>query len=516
MAVFYQTYRPLKFADVIGQSAIVRVLVNASKNGQLAHAYLFTGSRGVGKTTLARIVAKSANCTKLKSGEPCGKCEICKAIANGSFLDVIEIDAASHTGVDNVRELIEHTQFKPTRGSMKVFIIDEVHMLSKAAFNALLKTLEEPPEHAMFILATTDIEKVPETIISRTQRLDFRKISSVDIIQHLNSVIKQEQLTLPQGAIELIAENAEGGMRDALSLLGVATSLGPEATIDEVRTLLGITPLQVIRRLISLIGDRNTTTLPSYFAEQAQLGTDFFVLNRNLLECLRELLVDHISNPNQEFKDDLSSKFTLPQLLTVIRLFLRSYKEIGQAPSADLPVLLAAIEAANSLGLSQATSRPATSQAPELKPSVVGMSDDAKSFNRPVAEQPSGHNNTSQNKQVVNEPVDDVTIEEFNVWWPDVISGIRSFNGPLATLLKNSPVSDVSNGIIKVAVKYLFHKENLESVKNNEIIRTQILALTGKKLVLKAVILKTDSNSESDSVAALGDALQMFGGELVE
>ncbi|MCX6797133.1 MAG: DNA polymerase III subunit gamma/tau, partial [Candidatus Doudnabacteria bacterium] len=181
MAVLYRKYRPQIFADVVNQKYIIQTLKNQVALGQISHAYLFTGSRGVGKTTVARIMAKAVNCLSKKGGEPCDVCEICKQVTAGNFLDLIEIDAASNTGVDNIRELIEHIKFSPSAGKYKVFIIDEVHMLSKGAFNALLKTLEEPPEHAIFILATTEAGKVPATIISRTQKFDFKALSEADI-----------------------------------------------------------------------------------------------------------------------------------------------------------------------------------------------------------------------------------------------------------------------------------------------------------------------------------------------
>lgn len=523
MAVFYQTYRPLKFADVVGQEAIVRVLLNAAKHQQLAHAYLFTGSRGVGKTTLARIVAKSANCPKAKNGEPCGKCDICTAITAGSFLDVVEIDAASHTGVDHVRELIEHTQFKPSRGAMKVFIIDEVHMLSKAAFNALLKTLEEPPAHAMFILATTDIEKVPETIISRTQRLDFRRISQPEIISRLKSVVKSEHLTLPAGTIELIAENAEGGMRDALSLLGVAASLGEGATLDEVRTLLGVTPLRVVRELIGLISQNQSPSIPDFFTQQEQLGIDFLIFNKGVLECLRGLLVDHIAHPDGHYNDELSAGFSLSQLLFTIRLFLRAHKDIAHSPTAELPVLLAAIEAATGM-TATATERP-VSPGPVTRSTADVAGSEPSALPKPATS--TGRSDRSRTtltkatdvrtfeEVLPSDLADKVVLEELQQWWPEVIAKVKATNGPLATLLKNSPIESVDRGVIYITVKYLFHKENVENLKNAEFIKDQIQAVSGKRLLVRASINRTTEDS-ADSVAALGDALKMFGGELVE
>jgi len=186
--VLYRKYRPLNFAEVINQDVVKTILQNALTEGRVSHAYLFTGPRGVGKTTIARILAKAVNCQKQTTGEPCTKCNNCQMVQEGRFLDLIEIDAASYTGVDNIRDIIDHTRFAPSTGKFKVFIVDEVHMLSKSAFNALLKTLEEPPAHAMFILATTEIHKVPATIISRTQRFDFKSAAHTDILEYLERV----------------------------------------------------------------------------------------------------------------------------------------------------------------------------------------------------------------------------------------------------------------------------------------------------------------------------------------
>ncbi len=515
MAVLYQKLRPQRFAEVIGQGPIVRTLQNAAAAGQLAHAYLLTGGRGLGKTTIARIIAKAANCPNLKAGEPDATCEICTAIADGNFLDVIEIDAASHTGVDNVRELIEHVQFKPSRGKIKVFIIDEVHMLSKAAFNALLKTLEEPPEHAMFILATTDLNKVPETIISRTQKFDFRRISPQDLTEALNKAVKEEKLKLPDGTIQAIVENAEGGMRDALSLLDTAASLGKGATTEEVRALLGLTPMAVVEELISHIADHKSEAIPGFFADQVSRGQDFTIFNRSVLEYLRQLLITKLTGQNGSLPDQTEAlkahaeKFTVAELLRVIRLFLRSYKEISSSPSAELPLLLAAVEA--SIGASSAP-RPAPVAAAAVKPIEPLQAvfvQEVKSAPIMVAEE-------------VSEEFDrEVTRDQVVEWWPAIVADVKAINSPLATLLKNSPIVSVSSGVLTISVKYLFHKENLDNLKNQSLIQTSIKKVCGKNLVFKCVINKGEQTQASEpematTVDALGDALKLFGGELVE
>ncbi|EKE18522.1 MAG: hypothetical protein ACD_9C00308G0001, partial [uncultured bacterium] len=241
----YRKYRPLTFSDVIGQGHIVQTLSNAILNNRVGHAYLFTGPRGTGKTTMARIFARAVNCQNPKGADPCLECDVCKNITQGMSLDIFEIDAASNTGVDNIRELRENVKFPPSQAKFKVYIIDEVHMLSTGAFNALLKTLEEPPAHVIFILATTEIHKVPETIISRCQRYDFTRLSLEHIIEKLSTIAKNENVSIEKNALEMIAIASEGGMRDAESLLSQVMALeDKKITAKEVEEILGTTQRQ--------------------------------------------------------------------------------------------------------------------------------------------------------------------------------------------------------------------------------------------------------------------------------
>lgn len=260
--VLARKWRPKKFADLVGQQNTVTVLQNIISSGRLHHAYLLTGTRGVGKTTIARIIAKALNCLSPENSEPCGSCENCQQIDRGRYVDVIEIDAASNTGVDNIREVLENAQYAPTSGKYKIYIIDEVHMLSKSAFNAMLKTLEEPPAHVVFILATTDVQKVPITILSRCLQLKLRNLSAAEIEQHLRYVLEQEQVGAESAALELLAQAANGSMRDALSLTDQAIAFS-NANITEVitRQMLGISDNSSIIEILTAIQKADSVNL---------------------------------------------------------------------------------------------------------------------------------------------------------------------------------------------------------------------------------------------------------------
>src|SRR6187551_3531619 len=262
--VLARKYRSRDFDELVGQEHIARTLKKAIESGRIAHAYLFCGTRGTGKTSTARILAKCLNCesTGAPTATPCGKCESCQAIARGEDMDVIEIDAASNTGVDNVRDVISNAQYRPARSRFKVYIIDETHMLSKAAFNAPLKTMEEPPEHVKFILATTEAEKVLQTILSRCQRYDFRNIPTKEIAAHLKEITKKEKIQADEDALLLVAKAGAGSMRDSLSLLDRLLSIGEKKlTADMIEQLLGLPKAQLLFDLAQAIGEGDTKSV---------------------------------------------------------------------------------------------------------------------------------------------------------------------------------------------------------------------------------------------------------------
>src|SRR5919206_585888 len=288
----YRRYRSQTFGELIGQEHIVQTLRNALAEGRIAHAYLFTGPRGVGKTTVARLLAKAVNCTAAQELRPCGECDSCRAIAEGRAVDVIEMDAASHTSVDDAREIIERVQFRPTSGTYKVYIIDEAHMLSMAAFNALLKTLEEPPGHALFILATTESHKVPATILSRCQRFTFNHHSIASIAAHLQQIAANEQFTLEPGVAEALARAATGSMRDALSLLDQLMAYGGTTIrLEQVHNLLGATEAQEVIALVDALIRADLSAALRAVAGVAEQGADLRQFARDVVERLRALML---------------------------------------------------------------------------------------------------------------------------------------------------------------------------------------------------------------------------------
>ena len=287
----YRKWRPQRFEDVVGQRAIVTALKNQITAGRVGHAYLFTGVRGTGKTTCAKIFAKAVNCLHPEGGDPCGKCEICKGIDNGSLLDVVEMDAASNNGVDNIRDLRDETAYTPSQCTYKVYIIDEVHMLSTAAFNALLKTLEEPPAHVIFILATTEIQKVPATILSRCQRYDFTRIGPEDIARRVEYIAGEEKLELTSDGAELIARLADGALRDALSILDTCAGVTAKIDADVVRRMAGVTDRSYLFHISDALEAQDAAAALAQLAQLRQQSVDVKRLTEELIAHYRALML---------------------------------------------------------------------------------------------------------------------------------------------------------------------------------------------------------------------------------
>jgi len=289
--VLYRKYRPKSFSEIVGQDHVKKVLTNALKMGRVAHAYIFAGPRGTGKTTTARILAKSLNCESRKDAEPCNRCQSCLAIDEGAFMDVVELDAASNRGIDEIRRIREAAGYRPIEGKYKVYIIDEVHMLTKEAFNALLKTLEEPPEHVVFVLATTNLEKVPPTIVSRCQVLEFKNLPENLIFERLKEVSSKERMEIEEDALRFLARRAEGGMRDALTLLEQVWkfSAGGKIALEDVEKALGLIPLDLVRKYVLSIIEGKLEEVLKVVDEVYYSGKDLELL---LQEAVKDILDD--------------------------------------------------------------------------------------------------------------------------------------------------------------------------------------------------------------------------------
>jgi DNA polymerase III subunit gamma/tau len=357
--VLYRKYRPQAFGEVIGQEHVVKTLTNSIKGNNISHAYLFSGPRGSGKTTIARLFAKAINCSSPTNGfEPCNKCSSCLEIMAGNSMDLVEIDAASHTGVDDVRQLIEGIKFSPVKSKYKIFIIDECHQLSKAASNALLKTLEEPPAHAIFILATTESHKMIPTILSRCQKFDFKRLQVPEIIKKLEFISKKENVKFDSSALSLIALNSRGSFRDAESLLDECMSFSGEKGLiktEDIKELLGIVEIGEISRFVDCLVSKNTKDAIMSLNFMVDNGVDLQEFTKTLVFYLRQQLLLKI-NPNflnlqnsglssQELEKMKSQVAALAQkdVQNMLELFIDAENKIKYSAVAQLPLELAVI-----------------------------------------------------------------------------------------------------------------------------------------------------------------------------
>jgi DNA polymerase-3 subunit gamma/tau len=357
--VLYRKYRPKDFSEVIGQEHVVQTLTNAISSGMISHAYLFSGPKGSGKTTIARLFAKAVNCENRKDHEPCNKCFSCLEINQGKAMDLIEIDAASHRGIDEIRALKEGIRFVPTRSKYKVYIIDESHQITREAANALLKTLEEPPSHAIFVLATTEVHKMIPTIVSRCQRFDFRRLTLPEILKRLEILSKKEGLKTEKAALELIALNSGGSLRDAESLLDQVITFsgkGKESKKDDIKKLLGIADTALLGQFFDFIAKKQAPQAVQFLQDSMEQGLDLQEFTKQFINYLRQGLIlkinPDLANPiisglGQEEKEKLQSQvanFQEKEIQNILNLFLEAENKIKYSSIPQLPLELAIIE----------------------------------------------------------------------------------------------------------------------------------------------------------------------------
>lgn len=335
----YRKYRPLRFEDLLGQESIVKILKESARRGDFGHAYLFAGPRGTGKTTTARLIAKTSNCTKRhedksfrKKGEPCNECDVCKKINKGQNLDIIEIDAASNRGIDEIRNLKENIKAPPSSSEYKVFIIDEAHMLTKSAFNALLKTLEEPPSYAIIILATTEADKIPSTITSRTQQFFFKRVPVKKVVDKLKQIAKKEDIDVSDEALEIIASSAEGSFRDAESLLDQLTTMeDKEITVEEVEDMIGKVSFDKVSKVVGDLLSNNTNKALERISKIEESGQNLTQFTKDLIRYIRRVAVlANSESMKKEFKKELIDDH-LNKLKTHSEMFKESHIELLKA-----------------------------------------------------------------------------------------------------------------------------------------------------------------------------------------
>ncbi len=498
----YRKYRPQRFGQVVGQNHIKVTLQNELVADRFAHAYLFTGPRGVGKTTLARILAKALNCLQPGAdGEPDGTCAACQELQRGQSLDLIEIDAASHTGVENVRsQIIENARFSPTRWKYKVFIIDEVHMLSLSAFNALLKTLEEPPAHALFILATTEVHKVPETIVSRCQRFDFRPLPKEDIIERLRTVVEQEGMQVEDDVFALIARHARGSLRDAESALGQILTLS-EGTItrEQAALVLPRTNAVAVQALFGALVRRDATESIRIVNEVTAGGVALPQFVQDMQECIRTGLLQKVASQldifsTLTFDKDEEEQFaarvqeaTQEQLEKMLRVFLDLDMTLRQSMLPQLPIELAV------LGLTvtgadmvppSAMARPLPQQ-PAQRPPARSPADPAAEQTTPAAD-PAAPPPTPASQASAS--ASDLSLETVSARWQDVLAALQKKNQSLRLTCNVAVPLAVQENTVTLGVGYEFHRERIDDVRNRVIIESVLSEVFSMPVLVRAVV----------------------------
>ena len=545
MATLYRKYRPEHWSDVSGQPHIVTTLTNAIAGNLVAHAYLFTGPRGTGKTSVARLFAKSINCTDHQGGkEPCETCVNCRAFSEGRAFDIIEIDGASNNGVENIRELRETVKLPPAIGTKKIYIIDEAHMLSSGAWNALLKTLEEPPEHAIFILATTELHKIPATISSRCQRFDFGRFSVSVIIEKLSRIAESEHVTVDTDALEMIALAAEGGMRDAESLLSQVIALEDKhITGAETATILGITERKTVVDFVSALGSRDLDSAILTLESLVKKGIDFRSFTGTLTHFLHEILFRKLgdaaknslvssSSEDAATLTELSEKFSFADLARLMELIHHARAEVRHAALQQVPLEIATLaflfpeDIAEAMQPSRSESEtprtsPSRKEIPKESPKADDTpkeqpeSDSAKESIKSLKASPSlpaVEPSAKEESSETTAPNSSLTVADIRSKWNTFLEEIKRQNASLSLALSGSEPGKLEGDSIGVSVRHAFLKERLEKPKSRLTVGEVLATIFGTPLRLTVDVVPEEP-TPADPI--LDSAVNILGGRVV-
>ena len=500
----YRKWRPMTFDDVISQQHITDTLKNQIKSGKTAHAYLFTGSRGTGKTTCARILAKAVNCPNMKDGNPCLECDICRDAENGSLTDIIEIDAASNNGVDDIRDLRDGAVYTPERGSHKIYIIDEVHMLSTSAFNALLKIMEEPPPYIMFILATTEIHKVPATIASRCQRYDFRRIRPQDIASRLEYIAQQENLNLTSDGAFLIAKLADGGMRDAVSLLDQCSVCSEIIDAETVSNAGGIAGRDYLYEILDAIADKNTAKALSVTGNLYDMSKDLTRLCEELITQLRNIMLIQVSPKTAEslivcMPDELeklnvlSKKISLEEVMNELSALQKCRENMSRVMNRRVEFEMTLIKLCGNKNNSPETidNSEFYDKIKQLENKINSIS--AGNISAPVKKQSPPDVLTANNPVRDTEPIPNVDIKNIKQEdmivcskWNEIVEELKNIKPDLAGTLDGSYALTAGN-VIFITSKNRMFVHVFKNFKENAIaLSNAINTVLGQRYIIKA------------------------------
>lgn len=512
----YRKFRPDNFADVKGQDHIVATLKNQIKAGRIGHAYLFTGTRGTGKTTVAKLFAKTVNCENPVDGNPCNQCSMCKAIAAGTAMNVIEIDAASNNGVDNVREIVDEVRYSPTEGKYKVYIIDEVHMLSIGAFNALLKTIEEPPSYVIFILATTEVHKIPVTILSRCQRYDFKRISIDVITDRLAELMEKENIEVEEKALRYIARIGDGSLRDSLSLLDQCISfyLGQKLTYDKVLDVLGAVDTQIFARLIGHIRQQDVASCIRLLEEMENSGrelgqfcVDFVWYLRNLLllkttDNVMDLVIE-VSSENLALLQKEAQEMDELDLIRYIRIFSELTNQIRYAPRKRVLIEVALIKLCRpqmEQGMDSMLERLRILEE-KLEKGVVTIDEGnvPKSVSAPEA--------TVKKPAILPQALPD-DLKELVAKWKNIVAQIGRKAPALQMVLNDATLSIDDNQGLVIVVTDELDKNLIERENHMELIKDTLASMINKQVQITTRYLNPEQES-LDEVPDLSKLIKM-------